>query len=125
MGSAPARPGHLPGAAAFARRHYSTATPGWHNHDRVRAVEVVPVNYDDEIQWSTAWSAGTLVTVAPVDPARVEPGDIVLARVAGTTYLHLVSAIDTPASRAQIGNKSRQGQRVDQSSPGLRHPHRC
>ncbi|MER7284101.1 hypothetical protein ABT369_57850 [Dactylosporangium sp. NPDC000244] len=30
------------------------------NHDRVRAVEVVPVHYNDEIQWSTAWSAGTL-----------------------------------------------------------------
>lgn len=38
-----------------------------------------------------------LVTVAPVDPARVEVGDIVLARVAGTTYLHLVSAIDAGA----------------------------
>jgi len=45
-----------------------------------------------------------LVTVAPVDPARVEPGDIVLARVAGTTYLHLVSAIDTAAGRVQISN---------------------
>jgi hypothetical protein len=44
------------------------------------------------------------VTVAPVDPARVEPGDIVLARVAGTTYLHLVSAIDTAAGRVQISN---------------------
>jgi hypothetical protein len=31
-----------------------------------------------------------LVTVAPVDPAKVEVGDIVLARVAGRVYLHLV-----------------------------------
>jgi hypothetical protein len=45
-----------------------------------------------------------LVIVAPVDPARVEVGDIVLARVAGTTYLHLVSAVDTGTGRVQISN---------------------
>ena len=45
-----------------------------------------------------------LVTVAPVDPTRVEVGDIVLARVAGTTYLHLVSAVDGAHSRVQISN---------------------
>jgi hypothetical protein len=43
-----------------------------------------------------------LVTVAPVVPARVEVGDIVLARVAGTVYLHLVSAVD--GVRVQISN---------------------
>ena len=43
-----------------------------------------------------------LVTVAPVDPALVEPGDIVLARVAGSVYLHLVTAVD--GKRVQIGN---------------------
>jgi hypothetical protein len=42
------------------------------------------------------------VTVAPVDPAALEVGDIVLARVAGTTYLHLVSALD--GGRVQISN---------------------
>lgn len=45
-----------------------------------------------------------LVTVAPVDPARVEVGDIVLARVAGTTYLHLVSAVDAASGRVQLSN---------------------
>lgn len=45
-----------------------------------------------------------LVTVAPVDPAKVEVGDIVLARVAGTTYLHLVSAVDGARDRVQISN---------------------
>jgi hypothetical protein len=45
-----------------------------------------------------------LVGVAPVDPARVEVGDIVLARVAGTVYLHLVSAVDPGAGRVQISN---------------------
>ncbi|OLB80186.1 MAG: S26 family signal peptidase [Actinobacteria bacterium 13_2_20CM_2_71_6] len=45
-----------------------------------------------------------LVTVAPVDPTKVEVGDIVLARVAGTVYLHLVSAVDASAGRVQISN---------------------
>ncbi|WP_203835644.1 phage repressor protein [Winogradskya humida] len=45
-----------------------------------------------------------LVTVAPVDPARLEVGDIVLAKVAGTTYLHLVSALDPGKGRVQISN---------------------
>jgi hypothetical protein len=45
-----------------------------------------------------------LVTVAPVDPAKVQVGDIVLARVAGTVYLHLVSALDPARRRVQISN---------------------
>lgn len=45
-----------------------------------------------------------LVTVAPVDADRVEVGDIVLARVSGTVYLHLVSAIDQARKRVQISN---------------------
>lgn len=45
-----------------------------------------------------------LVTVAPVDPSKLEVGDIVLARVAGTTYLHLVSAVDQANARVQISN---------------------
>jgi hypothetical protein len=45
-----------------------------------------------------------LVTVAPVDPRKVEVGDIVLARVAGPVYLHLVCAVDAGAGRVQISN---------------------
>ena len=45
-----------------------------------------------------------LVTVAPVDPARLEVGDIVLAKVAGRVYLHLVSAVDPARRRVQISN---------------------
>lgn len=45
-----------------------------------------------------------VVTVAPVDAAKLEVGDIVLAKVAGTVYLHLVSAIDATAGRVQISN---------------------
>ncbi|MFC9971579.1 hypothetical protein ACFVH6_11865 [Spirillospora sp. NPDC127200] len=44
------------------------------------------------------------VVVAPVDPARLEVGDIVLARVAGVVYLHLVSALDPAGKRVQISN---------------------
>ncbi|MFE6871987.1 S26 family signal peptidase [Kitasatospora sp. NPDC057692] len=44
------------------------------------------------------------VVVAPVDPSRLAVGDIVLARVAGTVYLHLVSALDPARRRVQISN---------------------
>ncbi|QEU83252.1 N-acetyltransferase [Streptomyces subrutilus] len=47
---------------------------------------------------------GRPVRVAPVDPASVEVGDIVLARVAGTVHLHLVTAVDAARRRVQIGN---------------------
>jgi hypothetical protein len=45
-----------------------------------------------------------LVTVAPVNPHLIEVGDIVLARVAGTVYLHLVSAVERGSGRVQISN---------------------
>ncbi len=44
------------------------------------------------------------VRVEPVDPSKVEVGDVVLARVAGSTYLHLVSAVDHDRARVQISN---------------------
>ena len=44
------------------------------------------------------------VTVAPAAPTALEVGDIVLARVAGTVYLHLVSAVDAARGRVQISN---------------------
>lgn len=42
--------------------------------------------------------------VAPVDPSKLEVGDIVLARVAGTVHLHLVSSVDLAGKRVQISN---------------------
>jgi hypothetical protein len=36
--------------------------------------------------------------------AKVEVGDIVLARVAGVVYLHLVSAVEPAKGRVQISN---------------------
>jgi hypothetical protein len=44
------------------------------------------------------------VIVAPVDPRLVEVGDIVLTRVAGSVYIHLVKAIEPSKQRVQIGN---------------------
>jgi hypothetical protein len=46
--------------------------------------------------------SGQLCTVGPVDPAQIEVGDIVLCKVNGREYLHLVKAKQGP--RFQIGN---------------------
>jgi hypothetical protein len=48
--------------------------------------------------------SGDEVVVAPVDPTLVEVGDIVLTRVAGSVYIHLVKAIEPARRRVQIGN---------------------
>jgi hypothetical protein len=45
---------------------------------------------------------GDTVTVEPVDPGTLSVGDIVLVRVKGHDYLHLVKAID--GGRFLIGN---------------------
>src|SRR3954465_2332710 len=37
---------------------------------------------------------GALVTLAPCDPASLQPGDVVLVRVHGSIYLHLVKALN-------------------------------
>lgn len=44
-----------------------------------------------------------LVTLTPIDPDNVIVGDIVLVRVKGNVYLHLVKAIDNQ-KRFLIGN---------------------
>jgi hypothetical protein len=46
--------------------------------------------------------SGQLCTVTPVDPAVLRVGDIVLCKVNGREYLHLIKAIQGP--RFQIGN---------------------
>jgi hypothetical protein len=46
--------------------------------------------------------SGQLCTVEPVDVATLEVGDIVLCKVNGSQYLHLVKAIQ--GKRFQIGN---------------------
>jgi len=46
--------------------------------------------------------SGQLCTVEPVDPAALEVGDVVLCKVSGRQYLHLIKAIQ--GERFQIGN---------------------
>ena len=46
--------------------------------------------------------SGQLCTVAPVDPGTLQVGDIVLCRVHGSEYIHLIKAIQD--QRFQIGN---------------------
>ena len=46
--------------------------------------------------------SGELCTVVPVDPETLRVGDIVLCKVNGREYLHLVKAIQ--GERFQIGN---------------------
>ena len=45
---------------------------------------------------------GDLVTLEPCDPARLKPGDIVLVKVKGNVYLHLIKAVND--GRFLIGN---------------------
>src|SRR5688572_6009293 len=47
-------------------------------------------------------NSGDLVTLQPCDPETVKTGDIVLVRVKGNDYLHLVKAKDR--GRFLIGN---------------------
>ena len=47
-------------------------------------------------------NSSQLCTVEPVDPATLAVGDIVLCKVNGRQYLHLVKAIQ--GGRFQIGN---------------------
>lgn len=46
--------------------------------------------------------SGQLCTVAPVDPANLQVGDIVLCKVNGRQYLHPIKAVQ--GNRFQIGN---------------------
>ena len=46
--------------------------------------------------------SGQLCTVEPVDPLTLKVGDIVLCKVGGREYLHLIKAIN--GCRFQIGN---------------------
>ena len=46
--------------------------------------------------------SGQLCTVEPVDPATLRVGDIVLCKVKGAEYLHLVKAVR--GQQFQIGN---------------------
>lgn len=48
--------------------------------------------------------SGDAVTIAPCGEEDLKVGDVVLVRVAGATYVHLISAIDPSKRRVQISN---------------------
>jgi hypothetical protein len=77
---------------------------GWATRhiDRIKAGETVQFRPRGNSMIGLIKS-GQLCTVAPVDVATLKPGDIVLCKVAGNEYLHLVKATDG-AKRFQIGN---------------------
>lgn len=76
---------------------------GWASHymEKLRAGETVSFRPSGASMVGRIES-GQLCVVEPVDPASLEIGDIVLCKVQGNEYLHIVKAIQ--GGRFQIGN---------------------
>jgi hypothetical protein len=76
---------------------------GWASHyiGKLRAGETVSFRPRGHSMTGRIES-GQLCTVAPVDPTTLDIGDIVLCKVGGAEYLHIVKAIS--GERFQIGN---------------------
>ena len=76
---------------------------GWATHyiPRLQAGETVQFSPRGD-SMSGRIESGQLCTVVPVDPSNLRVGDIVLCKVRGSQYLHLVKAIR--GGRFQIGN---------------------
>ncbi len=76
---------------------------GWATHyiPRLQAGETVQFRPRGD-SMSGRIESGQLCTVVPVDPSNLRVGDIVLCKVRGSQYLHLVKAIR--GGRFQIGN---------------------
>jgi hypothetical protein len=76
---------------------------GWASHyiEKLRAGETVAFRPRGGSMKGRIES-GQLCTVMPVDPATLAVGDIVLCKVKGNEYLHIVKAIQ--GERFQIGN---------------------
>jgi hypothetical protein len=76
---------------------------GWASHyiEKLRAGETVSFRPRGHSMKGRIES-GQLCTVTPVDPATLAVGDIVLCKVRGNEYLHIVKAIQ--GERFQIGD---------------------
>lgn len=77
--------------------------PSWANH----AIEALKEGHTVTIRprgnsMKPKVNSGDKVTVEPCEASKLGVGDIVLCRVKGKDYLHLVKAID--GKRFQIGN---------------------
>ena len=76
---------------------------GWASHyiERLRKGETVSFRPRGN-SMSGRIESGQLCTVEPVDAAAIKVGDLVLCKVRGREYLHMVKAVQ--GSRFQIGN---------------------
>ena len=76
---------------------------GWATHyiPRLQAGETVQFRPRGD-SMSGRIESGRLCTVAPADPSDLDVGDIVLCKVRGSQYLHMIKAIR--GGRFQIGN---------------------
>ena len=76
---------------------------GWASHyiQKLRAGEMVSFRPHGH-SMSGRIESGQLCTVIPINPAELEVGDIVLCKVEGNEYLHIVKSIEH--GRCQIGN---------------------
>jgi len=76
---------------------------GWASHfiEKLRSGETVSFR-PRGASMSGRIESGQLCTVEPVDPATLQVGDIVLCKVKGNEFLHIVKAIRD--AQFQIGN---------------------
>ena len=76
---------------------------GWASHYIARLQQGETVSFRPRgNSMSGKIESGQLCTVEPVDPTAIKVGDIVLCKIRGREYLHIVRAIQGP--RFQIGN---------------------
>jgi len=77
---------------------------GWATHYIAKLQNGEPVQFRPRgYSMSGKIESGQLCTVVPIDdPTTLEVGDIVLCKVRGYQYIHLITAIQGP--RFQIGN---------------------
>jgi hypothetical protein len=82
---------------------FEAETMGWAHHyiERLLAGEIVQFRPRGN-SMSGRITSGQLCTVSPVDPATIQVGDIVLCKVKGREYLHIVKSLS--GDRFQIGN---------------------
>jgi hypothetical protein len=76
---------------------------GWASHyiEKLRQGETVSFRPRGH-SMSGRIESGQLCTVEPVEPAALKVGDVVLCKVRGREYLHIIKAIQ--GARFQIGN---------------------
>lgn len=79
---------------------------GWAHYYIVRLLDGMTVQFRPRgSSMAGKIESGQLVTVEPVqDHSKLEVGDIVLCKVKGAEYLHLIKAVDPSGPRFLIGN---------------------